>query len=222
MRQSPARASSSIIATIALSGLLLSATTWGQTAPPVPLSAAQIADAYQRSYGYERSQDHANALRALAPVHAANPDDYTVNLRLGWLSYLAGHHADATDHYASAIRAAPQSIEAKLGRLLPLLAQERYASAEAAALQIVALDHYSYYGNLRLAHALRMQGKLEQAERIAAKMAGAYPTDTQFLTELALIDVARDDLAAASRRFAHILLLDPENPIARAELQDPE
>lgn len=203
---------------------LLAGLMWAYMLPPLPVAAQQgaqavdVAGAYRRSFEYEKVQDHQNAIRALAPVYEAYPNGYTVNLRLGWLFYLNGNQANAAAHYEVAIRAAPMALEPKLGRLLPLLAQGRWAEAETLAYQIVSVDHYNYYGNLRLAVALRMQGKVDQAYQIALKMVGAYPTDLLHLVELAQIQDARGDQAEARRLFGEVLILDPENQTARRYL----
>jgi len=180
--------------------------------------APDITGAYRRSFDYERTQDYQNAIRALAPVYEAYPNGYTVNLRMGWLFYLNANYSNAAAHYEVATRAAPMALEPKLGRLLPLLAQGRWGDAETLAYQVVSVDHYSYYGNLRLVIALRMQGKLEPAYQIALKMVGAYPTDVLHLVEFAQITDARGDKPEARRLFGEILILDPENETARRYL----
>jgi tetratricopeptide (TPR) repeat protein len=188
---------------------------------PLPLAAQQrpdIAGSYHRSYELERAERFQDAIRALAPVYDAYPNGYTVNLRMGWLFYLNGNYNNAVAHYEVATTAAPAALEPKLGRLLPLLAQERWADAEVVAYQIVSVDHYNYYGNLRLAIALRMQKKLEPAYQIALKMVRAYPTDIYYLVELALVQDARGDAAEARRLFGEILILDPANETARRYL----
>lgn len=182
------------------------------------LPADQIEAAYHRSYAYERDQDFSNAIRALAPVYEAYPAAYTVNLRMGWLFYLNGNHANALAHYETAMAAAPFALEPRLGRLLPLLAQERWSEVESQAYQIVSVDHYSYYGNLRLSLALRMQGKTDAALQVATRMLTAYPTDVSYLIELAWIRDARGEGEEAARLFGEILVLDPENAQARAYL----
>lgn len=191
---------------------------------PLPGSAqnapgtVDVAEAYARSFGYERTEAYEDAVRALAPVYEAYPKGYTVNLRMGWLFYLNGNYSNAEAHYESAEAAAPTALEPRLGRLLPLLAQERWADAEALGYQIVSQDHYSYYGNLRLAAALRMQGKLDAAYQLALKMVTAYPTDVLHLVEFARIVEARGDVEEARRIFGEILILDPENEVARRSL----
>ncbi len=184
-------------------------------APPDPVV---IADAYARSYVYEQSQNYLDAIRALERVRSAYPDGYTVNLRLGWLWYLAGRPANALDHYEVAIRVAPESFEPRLGALLPLLAQERYAEVESMAYAVISRDAYNYYGNLRLAVALRLEGKISAARAVVEKMLGAYPTDVAFLAESARLLTAEGDAVAARARWRDVATLDPENPAARAAL----
>lgn len=173
-----------------------------------------IPGAYHRSFELERAERYQDAIRALAPVYEAYPNGYTVNLRMGWLFYLNGNFNNAVAHYEVAGTAAPFALEPKLGRLLPLLAQGRWAEAETAAYQVVSVDHFSYYGNLRLVIALREQKKLESAYQIALKMVGVYPTDMYYLVELALVNDARGDTAEARRLFGEILILYPENETA--------
>lgn len=180
------------------------------------LSEDEIREAYHASYRYEKAQNYLDAIRTMAPVIDAYPKGYTANLRLGWLHYLRGAHASARAHYEAAIKVAPDSLEARLGLLLPLLAQERYAEAEAVARQVVRVDPANYYGNLRLAFALRLQDKPAVAEEILARQLAFYPTDIQLLTEWGLVKVAQDQ--PAERIFNDILTLDPENVVAKAQL----
>jgi len=184
---------------------------------PSPAARAQeldIAGSYHRSFDMERAERYQDAIRALAPVYEAYPNGYTVNLRMGWLFYLNGNYNNAVAHYEVANTAAPLAMEPKLGRLLPLLAQGRWAEAETVAYQIVSVDHYNYYGNLRLIIALREQKKLGPAYQIALKMVGVYPTDMYYLVELALVNDARGDTAEARRLFGEILILYPQNETA--------
>jgi tetratricopeptide (TPR) repeat protein len=190
-------------------------------APAGRLAAQQqpdIAGAYHRSFDFERRERYQEAIRALAPVYEAFPNGYTVNLRMGWLFYLNANYANSLGHYDVAITAAPAALEPKLGRLLPLLAQARWADAETLAYQVVSIDHYNYYGNLRLVIALRMQRKLEAAYQVALKMLRAYPTDVLYLLELALVHDARGEGAEARRLFGEVLILDPQNETARRAL----
>ena len=166
---------------------------------------AEIRDGYHKSYRYEKAQNYPDAIKALAPIVAAYPQGYTVNLRLGWLNYLNGGFATARTHYQAAIKTAPDSLEAKLGHTLPLMAQERYEETEAAAKQVLRIDPSNYLGNLRLAYCLRMQKKLDATESLLNAMLVLYPTDISLLTEFALIKLAKNQNADAKRVFNDVL-----------------
>ncbi|MCB0288303.1 MAG: hypothetical protein KDE57_16700 [Calditrichaeota bacterium] len=183
------------------------------------LTDAEIRDAYYKSYNYEKIQNYSDAINTLMPVYNEFPNTYTVNLRLGWLYYLSTNYANAISHYDRSIKISPYSLEAKLGRLLPLLAQHRYGEVEKEAFQILNVDYYNYYGNLRLAYALRMQQKFDVAVKITQKMLAIYPIDVQFLTEFALGKIGLGETDEAMAVFSNILILDPENVTAKSYLQ---
>ncbi len=209
---------------LALTTALVATPRSAAAAPAVPapqpatLSELDIRDAYHKSYRYERSQNYADAIKALSPVITAFPQAYTVNLRLGWLNYLIGTYATARTHYQTAIKTAPDSLEAKLGHTLPLLAQERYDEAELATKLVLRIDPSNYLANLRLAFAYRMLKKIEAAEDLLNRMLVLYPTDISLLTEYALVKLAKNQNPDAKRVFNDILTLDPENVIAKAQL----
>jgi tetratricopeptide (TPR) repeat protein len=188
------------------------------TAPLFALSDAEIKEAYYKSYNYEKIADYRDAIKSLSPVVKEYPKGYTVNLRLGWLYYLNENYADALKHYEVAMQTAPYSAEAKLGHLLPLLAQQKYEQVESEAYQILELDYNSYYGNLRLSIALRWQGKLDLAAKVDIKMLTLYPTDVNFLTELGLVRFYQGDKEAAGKIFTDVQILDPENETAKEYL----
>ncbi|WP_297058844.1 tetratricopeptide repeat protein [Thermosulfurimonas sp.] len=174
----------------------------------------RIKRAYQLSYQFERRGEYARAREALLPVYENFPRGYTVNLRLGWLFYLEGHYRNAIHHYRIAAAVAPGAVEPLLGLSLPYLAQKNWTRVEALMYQVLKRDFYNYYGNLRLAVALRKEGKYAQAEAVCRKMLTLYPTDTAFLTELALDLYQQGKRRRALEIFRNILILDPANPVA--------
>lgn len=151
---------------------------------------ATIREALRQSSGFEKSQDFEKAIAAVLPLAAAHADDYTLNVRLGWLNYLDKKYDASEKSYRAAIEAAPQSIEAKLGLLLPLLADAKYQTAESVARQILETDPANYLANLRLAVALRLQLKLDEAQEIVESNLAKYPADVYFQAERASLSIA--------------------------------
>ncbi|OAQ20352.1 tetratricopeptide repeat protein [Thermosulfurimonas dismutans] len=173
-----------------------------------------IKRAYHLSYEFERRGEYVKAREALLPVYEKFPRGYTVNLRLGWLFYLEGRYREARKHYEKAAEVAPQAVEPLLGLGLTYMVQKRWKEVEELMTRVLKIDFYNYYGNLRLAQALREQKKYRQAEAVCRKMLTLYPTDVAFLTQLALTLYHSGQKKVAISIFGDILILDPQNRIA--------
>ena len=146
--------------------------------------------ALRQSSEYEKSKDYPKAIEALLPTHAAHAQDYLLNERLGWLYYLSGRYDDAQRYYQEAVKARPQAIEAKLGCLLPMLAGEALPGSRGDRRDVLTVDPWSYYGNLRLAVALRGQKKVAEAMQVVQRMLVVYPADPYYRAERALLGAA--------------------------------
>ncbi len=183
------------------------------------LTQEEIKRAYYQSYLFENKGDYQKAIESLMIVYTHYPNGYTINLRLGWLYYLNRNYANSIYHYDKAIKVAPYSLEAKLGLTLPYLAQERYSIVEKICYQILKVDYYNYYGNLRLAYSLRKERKYKLAIAVISKMLSIYPTDTKFLLELALNYIKINRKKDAKKILEDILILEPYNSKAKYYLE---
>ncbi len=183
------------------------------------LSYQDIKKAYEKSYMYEKIGDYKDAIRVLMPIYKAYPNGYTINLRLGWLYYLWGKYDNSEFHYRQALKAIPHSIEAKLGLSLPLMAQSRWKDVESLMFSVIYIDYYNYYANLRLCKALEEQKKYKQELQIAEKMTYIYPTSVPFLVYLAKSYYYLGNKEKAKYLFEQILILDPENLVAKSFIQ---
>ena len=179
----------------------------------------EIKEAYEKSYLYEKNRDYKDAIKALMPVYQNYPDGYTVNLRLGWLYYLMQKYANSEYHYEKALKSIPSSVEAMLGLSLPFMAQNRWNDVEPLMYRVLKIDYYNYYGNLRLCIALRNLKKFSISEAVARKMLSIYPTDVNFLNELAISLYYQDKKSYAKSLFEDVLILDPENTVAKNYLR---
>lgn len=175
----------------------------------------QIREALKRSCEAEKSRDYGKGIEALLEQYRAHSGHYALSLRLGWLHYLDGKQDQAERYYKAAVEAAPKSIEAKLGYLLPLLAAAKYDETETLARRIIAVDAENYYGNLRLAVALRLQNKATEAREIVERMLAAYPTDSSFLAEAAALGASQNSVYATAN--AKVLAAIGESSQAEAK-----
>lgn len=181
----------------------------------VALAETSVENSYSKSYNYEKMEKYDDAIKALMRLYQQYPKGYTLNLRLGWLYYLKGSYTNSIKHYKVAMTIAPNSLQAKLGLTLPLMAQKKWADTEKLLYNVLKVDYYNYYGNLRLAYVLRIQGNTELAVQVSKKMLGLYPTDVSFLIELGWTYFAQNNIKNATSVFSSVKLLDPENVSAK-------
>ena len=154
-------------------------------------------------------------------VDAQNVSLTAAELRQGWQSYTNGDYANSLAHYQSAAKASPESLDARLGCLLPLLALKRYEDAETQARRILREHPANGFAALRLVCALRLQNKYSEAAAVLSESLVRHPTDVSLLLELALVRLAQSQDATARQLFADVLTLDPENAVAWEQLGAP-
>ena len=182
------------------------------------LSHEEISQAYYKSYNYEKSDNISDAIKTIQLVFSQYPSAFTVNNRLAHLYTLNKQYSNATNHYQKAILALPGSLTPKLGLLYVYLLSEQYSSASEIGYQIISIDHYNYYGNLRLAHVLRKIKKYDLSEKLLVKILTLYPSNTLYLTELGLLYFDQKDWYKAKDVMANVLILEPENVAAKKVL----
>jgi len=71
----------------------------------------EIINVFKESYTLEQKGDFSKAIEKLNKVYLA--DSYEMNLRLGWLYYVAGKLTESETYYQKAINLKPYSIEAR-------------------------------------------------------------------------------------------------------------
>lgn len=179
----------------------------------MPLFAIDVNKAYQESYRYEKMQDYKDAIKSLQPLLRTYPNNYTLNLRLGWLYYLQGRYGNAIVHYQRAALVKPKSFEPKLGLARVYLAKGDNTKAFEIAIAIIKQDFYNYYANYYAASALFV-GKPKESEKIARKMLERYPTDILFLKILGR-SLAKYNINKAKQVYLYILILHPTDVEAK-------
>lgn len=187
--------------------------------PQYVVASEDISQLYTDSHSYEKMAAYDDAIKSIIPLYKERPGDYFLNLRLGWLYYLAGKYGDSAVYYQRAVEIMPKSLEALLGESLPLMAQSNWQEVERLMNHVINKDHYNFYANLRLASSLRHQMKIKLAERVARKMLETYPANLDFLSELGLTLKLKGEKEETSRIFRNILYLDPQNVTARGVLK---
>jgi tetratricopeptide (TPR) repeat protein len=183
-------------------------------APRLAHPSDATADAWRRSYAAEARGDAAAAIEALARL-PADEAPYVAALRRGWLLHLAGRADEAVQAYERAVGLAPQALEARLGLMLPLMAQRRWVDAERVGREALGLAPGDPTVLGRLAWIDYLQGRYEAAERGYRRALAAYPSSAEWRAGLgwALLKQGRIDEARAELRL--VLVFAPDHAAAR-------
>ncbi len=178
-----------------------------------------IPQIYQQSYNEEAKGNYGEAILVLGRAERAGDNSYLLHLRFGWLQYLAGKYPESANSYRKAIVKDKNSIEAKLGLMLPLMAQGKWADAEKVGEEIVAVDKLSYLGNSRLAYIYYNLKLYKDAESYYRKVLTYYPGDVEMMAGLGWSLMKQGKKEAAEKTFAEVLRYAPNHVSVNAAMR---
>lgn len=181
---------------------------------------AERQQAIADSSKHEKLQNYQEAIQALKAVYLKDKSSYWLNLKLGWLFFLSGHYANSSFHYEEALTLKHESLEPLLGLMLVSLTQENYERVEQVGYRLLKQDFNNYYGNLRLAQALRWQHKVSAGLSVVDKMLILYPSDIEFLLIKAQLKQQEKKTSEARELYQQVLEVEPSNDIASQALKN--
>lgn len=142
-----------------------------------------IEAAYSKSYTTEQAGSYVSAINDLKPIYRA--DNYMVNIRLGWLSYLAKQYAESIRYYNIAIALKPYGIEARFGCVKPLSAIVSWGKVKENYLKILEIDPQNTVANYWLG-VMYYNGKdYLNGQKLFEKVVNLYPLDYDSIIMLA-------------------------------------
>jgi len=165
-------------------------------------------DPWTESYRLEGLYQYDAAIEALNGVSS---DNELGLLRKGWLNYLKGTHSKSIEFYNKAINKNEKSLDARLGIVLPLMAQQRWREAASNANKVLEVAPWNYYAHVRLMatqEALKQWSELEKHAKVVSER---YPTDVDTMVFLARAYRQLGNDKAASQAYKKVLELVPSN-----------
>ncbi|GAB3908860.1 hypothetical protein GCM10028803_45340 [Larkinella knui] len=147
----------------------------------LPSVHAQTLTAFKESYSLEAKKAYKPAIAALKKT---NDDSYEVNLRQGWLHYLAGLLPESVTYYEKAIAQRPTSIEARLGYALPASALNHWDQVLEQYQAVLKLDPNHTVTNYRMGLVFYYRKDYKTAEGYFQKVLKLYPFDHDSLLML--------------------------------------
>jgi len=177
-------------------------------ASPQGTDATQI---LQSSYEQEAAGHTREALTALDALSVEERGTYLPTLRRAWLLHLGGRETESSATYAKARDLEQDSVEARLGAMLPAIALRRWPEVESLAKTVLAVEPGNYFASLRLAFATYNLGRLAEAEGLYRKLLARYPSDADVRAGLGWSLFKQGNRAEAKREFLQALASAPRS-----------
>jgi len=176
-----------------------------------------IQDAFQQSYISEYSGDYSNAIDQLKKVYAE--DSYEINLRLGWLTYMAGFFTESTAYYQKSIDLKSLSIEARLGYVYPTSALGNWEQVKNQYNEILKIDPQNSLVNYRMGSIYYGNEDLTTAIKYFEKVVNLYPFDYDGLLMYAWTNLKLGKFREAEVLFNKVLMNQPDDASALEGLE---
>ncbi|NVO19517.1 MAG: tetratricopeptide repeat protein [Bacteroidetes bacterium] len=166
-----------------------------------------LQDAFSNSYSLEK----AGKYQAAVDVIKKNFDEssYEMNVRLGWLHYMAGSFSEALNCYSRAIKLMPYSIEARLGYAYPAASLGNWEAVIGKYQEILKIDPSNYLATYRLASIYYTRKDYASAYKLFEKLVNMYPFDYDVLHMFAWTNYQMGKYREAKVLFNKTLLNRP-------------
>jgi tetratricopeptide (TPR) repeat protein len=166
-----------------------------------------LLEAFTLSYTQEYAGDYTSAISTLKKEY--DEKGYEVNLRLGYLHYMAGLFTESITYYQKAMNLMPMSIEAKLGFVLPASALGNWTQVENQYKKILEIDPSHAQTNYRLGLILYGKKDYQTAYRYFEKVVNQYPFGYDALLMYAWTNLQLGKYREAKVLFNKVLLYSP-------------
>jgi tetratricopeptide (TPR) repeat protein len=182
-----------------------------------PQSIKSIVDLFSKSYEAENSKNYPIAIEKLKAGY--DPDNYIINIRLGWLCYLAKQYTESINYYQKSIALRPYAIEARFGCVKPLSALEEWDKVKKQYIEILAIDPQNTIANYWLGLIYYNRKDFVNALKHFEKIVNLYPLDYDSVIMLAWAELYCNKPMEARILFGQALIIRPDDTSAQAGLK---
>lgn len=193
--------------------ILLALGTFGLNAQ----SFTEQVKAFQQSYLNEASGNYKEAINKLKGVYMEN--SYEINLRLGYLSYMAGRFTESIAYYSNAIDLMPYAIEARFGFAYPASAIGNFNQVLEQYEKILEISPNNSIVMHRMGLIYYGREDYLRAEKYFEKVVNLYPFDYEGLTMLAWTKLKLNKTRESKSLFQKALLNTPSGSTAAEGLE---
>jgi len=172
---------------------------------------------FVKSFESEKSGNYVAAINTMKTIYKA--DSYIINIRLGWLYYLAKQYAESIKYYEKSISLKPYAIEARFGCVKPLSAIESWDKVKSHYVEILKIDPQNTVANYWLGVIYYNRKDYVTATKLFEKVVNLYPLDYDSVIMLAWSKLNTGKQSDAKVLFNHALILRPGDSSALSGLK---
>jgi len=168
--------------------------------------------AFVQSYELEANKNYETAVSVINSQYNAN--SYEINLRLGWLNYLAGKHKESVSFYQKANNIMPASIEPLWGIVNPLTKLENWNEIEKTYGSILKIDPKNIQAGYYLGLIYYYRKDYIRAKKQFDIVLNLYPFNYNYMLMSAWTNYFLGNKNEASVLFNKTLLYTPNDKSA--------
>lgn len=176
----------------------------------------KLISSFSESYVKEKSGNYGDAAAILKASY--EPGSYEINLRLGWLTYLAGQFSESLTYYKRAIELMPYAIEPRFGVVLPASSLGNWDEVISHYTKILSIDPNNTITLYRMGLISYDRKDYKQAYIYFEKVVNLYPFDYQSLLMLGWTNYKLGKTREAKVLFNKALLYSPGDASAKEGL----
>ena len=180
-------------------------------------SMSALQSAFSKSYEAENAKNFAAAISELKSVY--DPDNYVMNIRLGWLNYLAKQYTESIGFYEKSIVLKPYAIEARFGCVKPLSAIEDWEKVKKQYIEILTIDPQNTIANYWLGVIVYNRKDFNSSAKYFEKIVNLYPLDYDSVIMLAWSKLYSNKPSEAKVLFHQALIIRPNDSSALSGLK---
>jgi tetratricopeptide (TPR) repeat protein len=132
-----------------------------------------VSEAFSLSYASESKKNFQQAISDLTVVY--DEKSYEINVRLGWLYYYLEAYQVSKKYYEIAVQLNPNSVEARLGLVLPASALADWDLVLQQYLEILKIDNLNSTVNYFTGLIFYNKSEFQNAEKYFEKVYQHYP-----------------------------------------------
>jgi len=177
----------------------------------------KVINAFSESYISEKGGNYEEAANKIKAVYDAN--SYEMNLRLGWLNYLAGSFNESIAFYNKAITLMPYSEESKFGIIYPKNALGKFDEVIGIYKKILENSPNNTTALYKLGNLYYGRAKYDLALPLFKKMVDLYPFGHDGLLMYAWTNYQLKKYKEAKILFQKVLMNTPTDTSAKEGIE---